>query len=61
MRIAKPKDMIVGVDECVTIATIAYQRYDEDDGWDIEFTDTHGKARHWKQFYTGGKLVREVV
>ena len=28
-----------------------------DTGWDIEFVDTNGQYRHWKQWYDGGEIV----
>ena len=28
-----------------------------DTGWDIEFVDTNGQYRHWKQWYDGGKIT----
>ena len=28
-----------------------------DTGWDIEFIDTNGQYRHWKQWYDGGEIV----
>lgn len=28
-----------------------------DAGWDIEFIDTNGQYRHWKQWYDGGEIT----
>ena len=42
----------------VTIAEILYQDTYADEGeLDIEFKDTHGNYRHWKQYFDGGKLI----
>lgn len=44
------------------IENIHYQDFyksDRNDGscdWDIEFTDTDGNYRHWKQYFDGGMI-----
>lgn len=39
----------------VTIGKILYQDFWRD--WDIEFIDTAGNYRHWKQGFDGGRLI----
>lgn len=39
----------------VTIEKILFQDFYKD--WDIEFIDTEGNYRHWKQSIDGGKLI----
>ena len=41
----------------VTIGKILYQDFWDD--WDIEFIDTTGHYRHWKQYFDGGHLIRK--
>lgn len=63
MKEAKPGDQISACGKLVTIAKILYQEYWETrDLWDIEFIDTKGNYRHWKQSYDGGHFLpkREV-
>lgn len=41
------------------IEKIYYQDYDRHENmWDIEFLDTTGHHRHWKQCFDGGELVQ---
>ena len=61
-REAKPGDIITCKGIKAIIKTIHYQDFyksDRNDGtcdWDIEFTDTNGNYRHWKQYFDGGKI-----
>lgn len=55
---SKPGDKIRCQGFTVTIKEIHYQYYD-DGFWDIEFTDTNGNYRHWKQYFDGGELIQE--
>lgn len=42
----------------VEIGKVVYQDYYAGT-WDIEFFDTQGNYRHWKQALDGGHLVRQ--
>lgn len=53
--IAKIGDVVNCMGLSVTIAHIFYQEFDEH--WDIEFLDTNGCYRHWKQLWDGGELI----
>lgn len=58
MREARPGDQIKACGEFVTIKKILYQDYWESkDLWDIEFIDSKGNYRHWKQSYDGGQFI----
>ena len=60
MKECKPGDVIVCQGETVTIDEIIVWYYDEPDGyWDIEFIDTNGEYRHWKQRFDGGALIQD--
>lgn len=50
-------DKILCMGAVVTIGKILYQEYFDD--WDIEFIDTAGYYRHWKQYFDGGQLIRK--
>lgn len=41
-----------------TVATIHYQDYFDESGFNIEFTSTDGVYRSWKQNLDGGELIR---
>lgn len=62
-RKAKSGDIITSKGIKATIKDIHYQDYyksDRNDGscdWDIEFTDTNGNYRHWKQYFDGGDIT----
>ena len=53
--IAEPGDKIKACGFLVTIEKIMYQDFWRD--WDIEFIDTCGNYRHWKQGFDGGELI----
>ena len=53
--IAKIGDVVNCMGLSVTIGHIFYQDFDEH--WDIEFLDTNGCYRHWKQLWDGGELI----
>lgn len=61
-REARPGDVVIAKGIRCTIAKIYYQDFgpsDRCDGtcdWDIEFVDTNGNYRSWKQYYDGGKI-----
>ena len=54
--------VITALGETVTIERVIYQ-FKERDGWDIEFVDTKGNYRHWKQWDDGGtiKIKKRLV
>ena len=52
---ARRGDMVACMGIVVTIENILYQEFFED--WDIEFIDTDGNYRHWKQYFDGGRLI----
>lgn len=52
-------DMIYCKGIYVTIADILYQDFYEGN-FDIEFTDTEGIYRHWKQEYDGGRFIPAI-
>lgn len=56
MKTARVGDKIQCMGITVTIGSIYYS--DCWDGvWDIEFKDTDGNYRHWKQYYDGGEYI----
>ena len=61
-RQAQTGDIITCKGIKTVIDKIHYQDFyksDRNDGtcdWDIEFEDTNGKYRHWKQYFDGGKI-----
>lgn len=40
----------------VTVDKVLYAHH-ETIGWDVEFIDTAGQYRHWKQWDDGGKII----
>lgn len=44
----------------VTIEKVFYA-YKEREGWDIEFVDSDGHYRHWKQWDDGGRLKKPLI
>lgn len=40
----------------VTVDKVLYAHH-ETIGWDVEFIDTAGQYRHWKQWYDGGEII----
>ena len=54
---ARKGDQIHCMGITVTIDRILFQDYCED--WDIEFFDTAGNYRHWKQYFDGGILIQK--
>lgn len=56
-RRLEPGDKIVCQGIEATIAEIKYQEYWEDDGFIVEFTDTNGIYRSWKQALDGGYVT----
>ena len=40
----------------VTVDKVLYAHH-ESIGWDVEFIDTAGQYRHWKQWYDGGEII----
>lgn len=55
----KPEELIGKTITCQGVrATIAIVYYAEcyDDLWDIEFRDTNGVLRNWKQEFDGGHI-----
>lgn len=60
MKKATVGDKVKALGFVVTIGKILYQDYWEEDGWDIEFIDSEGQYRHWKQGFDGGELLRSI-
>jgi len=61
---ATTEDLKGATIECMGIeVTIdkVYYAYKECEGWDIEFIDSNGNYRHWKQWYDGGKLKKPLI
>lgn len=54
MRKVRKGDRIHCMGITVTIQKVFY--YDWWETWDIEFIDTEGNYRHWKQAYDGGEF-----
>lgn len=44
------------MDISVVVDKVLYAHH-ETIGWDIEFIDTVGQYRHWKQWYDGGEII----
>ena len=55
---AKKGDKVRCMGITVTIDKILYQEFWDRYGWDIEFIDTYGNFRHWKQYDDGGLLIK---
>lgn len=55
----RPGDSVVVNGKTVTIFNIYEASYEPWMGWEVEFTDTNGKYRHWRQRLDGGELVRK--
>ena len=53
---AEKGDKVSAYGITVTIDKLYYSDYDNG-VWDIEFTDTTGHYRHWKQCYDGGEFI----
>lgn len=53
----EPGDTIVCKGIRATIKEIKYQDYFHNDGFTIEFIDTNGNYRSWKQHIDGGKVI----
>jgi len=56
-KIAKRGDKICCNGITVEIDIIFSQDYYPHDGWDVEFDDTTGEYRRWKQYQDGGELI----
>lgn len=56
---AKKGDKVRCMGITATIDKILYQEFWDRYGWDIEFIDTCGNYRHWKQYDDGGLLIKE--
>lgn len=54
---ARKGDIVECMGICATIDKILYQDFWEN--WDIEFIDTNGNYRHWKQGFDGGRLIQK--
>jgi len=54
---AKVGDKVSAMGITAEIGQIIYQFY-FNGAWDIEFVDSYGNYRHWKQEFDGGKLVQ---
>ena len=55
----KSGDKIKAMGMIITIDKIYYQSFDRDSGWDIEFVDTNGVHRSYKQEFDGGEVLHE--
>lgn len=51
-----PITIVVGMTFCSGTVLTA-DNWGEDGGWYIEFTDSNGNYRYWKQRYDGGHLI----
>lgn len=62
-RKARPGDIVIVNGITCTIREILYQEFgpsDRNDGtcdWIMEFIDTEGKYRNWKQYFDGGVII----
>lgn len=57
MKECKKGDKVKCYGITATIDRVISQFKDGDGLWDIEFYDTAGNYRHWKQRFDGGTLV----
>ena len=57
IKLLKSGDIIVAMGISVVVKEIIYQDY-FNGKWDVEFVDSEGKYRHWKQEFDGGDVVR---
>jgi len=53
----KPGDIITCQRIRAIIKEITFQEYWEDDGYYVEFRDTNGVYRNWKQWVDGGTVT----
>lgn len=53
---ARKGDKIACMGEVVTIDKVLFADYCMGT-WDVEFIDTDGNYRHWKQYFDGGQLI----
>ena len=56
-KILEPGDRICCQGITSEIKDITFQEYWDDDGFYIEFRDTNGYYRNWKQWTDGGKVL----
>lgn len=52
----KPGDIVTCKGISATIKEITFQEYWEGEGYYVEFTDTNGNYRNWKQWTDGGTV-----
>lgn len=58
-RIAEVGDCVYCKGVYAQIKKIEYQDHFGEEGFDMEFTDTSGRYRSWKQRYDGGTLINK--
>lgn len=56
---AKVGDLVKVKGILAEISDIHYQEWYEGEGWSIEFTDTNGNYRNWKQCLEGGEIIQK--